>query len=398
MIKKPRGTRDFLPEEMKKRRWLEERMRKIFEKYGYEEISTPTIEHLELFTLKSGEEIIEETYAFEDKSGRKLALRPELTAPVMRMYVEKMQMEAKPLKLFYFGNCFRYDRPQKARYREFWQFGCELIGSDRPEAIAELIALAYNILKECGLNSIILRIGNLDILRKFLNEIGVNDVSIMRLIDKRDFNALKEKIENFEEFKRFIERKELDKIEYKEAKRMKEILDILQEFSIPYNIDFSIARGLEYYTGIVFEIDAPRLGAEKQICGGGEYNLVPLLGGKKIATSGFAIGFDRVLLALEAEGFKFESKDNPVYVAYMKNMLRNAIKISKMLRKAGIKVDMDLMGRNISKSLDYANRKGIKKVIIIAPDEWEKKSVILKDMEKGEQKEIKIEELTIKVI
>lgn len=394
MIKKPRGTRDFLPEEMEKRRWLEERMRNVFEKYGYEEVSTPTIEHLELFTLKSGEEIIEETYAFEDKAGRKLALRPELTAPVMRMYVEKLQMEAKPLKLYYFGNCFRYDRPQKARYREFWQFGCELIGSNRAEAIAELIALAYNILKECGLNSIILRIGNLDILRKFLDGIGANDVSIMRLIDKRDFDGLKEKIENFEEFKRFIETKELDKIEYEEAKRMKEILDMLREFSVPYNIDLSIARGLEYYTGIVFEIDAPRLGAEKQLCGGGEYNLVPLLGGRKIATAGFAIGFDRVLLALEAEGFKFERKEKPVYVAYMKDMLKNAIKISKMLRKAGIKVDMDLMRRSISKSLDYANRKGMKKVIIIAPDEWEKKSVILKDMEKGEQEEIKIEELT----
>ena len=118
MISKPRGTRDFTPQEMQKRRWLETKMREIFEKYGYEEISTPTIEHLELFTLKSGEGIIGETYAFEDKAGRKLALRPELTAPVMRFYVEKFQMEPKPLKFYYFGNCFRYDRPQKGRYRE----------------------------------------------------------------------------------------------------------------------------------------------------------------------------------------------------------------------------------------------------------------------------------------
>ncbi|MCD6573425.1 MAG: ATP phosphoribosyltransferase regulatory subunit, partial [Thermoplasmata archaeon] len=144
MIGKPRGTRDFLPEDMAKRRWLEEKIRDVFQKYGYEEIATPTIEHLELFTLKSGEQIMEELYAFEDKGGRKLALRPELTAPVMRLYVEKLQMEAKPLKFFYFGNCFRYDRSQKARYREFWQFGCELIGSNRPEAIAELIAMAYD--------------------------------------------------------------------------------------------------------------------------------------------------------------------------------------------------------------------------------------------------------------
>ena len=170
MISKPRGTRDFTPEEMKKRRWLERKMRDVFERYGYEEIATPTIEHLELFTLKSGEGIIEETYAFEDKAGRKLALRPELTAPVMRFYVERFQMDAKPLKFYYFGNCFRYDRPQKGRYREFWQFGCELIGSDKPEAIAELISLAYNILRESGLRNVIVRVGNLDILRNSKKE------------------------------------------------------------------------------------------------------------------------------------------------------------------------------------------------------------------------------------
>ncbi len=395
MISKPRGTRDFTPDEMNKRRWLEAKMREVFERYGYEEISTPTIEHLELFTLKSGEEIIEETYSFEDKAGRKLALRPELTAPVMRFYVEKLQMQPKPLKFYYFGNCFRYDRPQKGRYREFWQFGCELIGSDKPEAIAELISLAYNVLKEAGLRNIILRIGNLDILRKFLDSIGANNEKIMRLIDKKDFEELRKKIENFKEFEEFIKIKDLNKIEYEEAERMQQIIEFLKELSIPYNIDLSIARGLEYYRGIVFEIDAPKLGAEKQICGGGEYSLVPLLGGKSTPTSGFAIGFDRVLLALEMEGFKIKRKEKPVYVAYMQNMIKEAIKITKMLRQIGIKAEMDLMRRNISKSLDYANRKGIKKVIIVAPDEWKRGKVLIKDMEKGKQKEININELSI---
>ncbi len=398
MIGKPRGTRDFLPEDMAKRRWLEQKMRQIFEKYGYEEIATPTFENLELFTLKSGEQIMEEIYAFEDKAGRKLALRPELTAPVIRLYVEKLQMEAKPLKFFYFGNCFRYDRPQKARYREFWQFGCELIGSNRPEAIAELIAMSYDLLKSVGLKNIVLRVGNLDILRRFLDSIGKNDRQVMRLIDKKDFESLEKIMGNdFSTFKRFIEIKNIDTINFPEAERMKEILSFLDEFSIPYNLDLGIARGLEYYIGVVFEIDAPKLGAEKQIAGGGEYNLVTLLGGRHVATAGFAIGFDRVLIALESEGFEFPLPEKPVYVAYMHGMVKEAIKVARMLRSNGIKVSMDLMARNISKSLEYANRKGMRYAIIVAPDEWKNGKVLLKDMEKGEQEEVEIEKIVEKL-
>ncbi len=398
MIGKPRGTRDFLPEDMAKRRWLEQKMRQIFEKYGYEEIATPTFENLELFTLKSGEQIMEEIYAFEDKAGRKLALRPELTAPVIRLYVEKLQMEAKPLKFYYFGNCFRYDRPQKARYREFWQFGCELIGSNRPEAIAELIAMSYDLLKSVGLKNIVLRVGNLDILRRFLDSIGKNDRQVMRLIDKKDFENLEKIMGNdFFTFKRFIETKNIDTINFPEAERMKEILSFLDEFSIPYNLDLGIARGLEYYIGVVFEIDAPKLGAEKQIAGGGEYNLVTLLGGRHVATAGFAIGFDRVLIALESEGFEFPLPEKPVYVAYMHGMVKEAIKVARMLRSNGIKVSMDLMARNISKSLEYANRKGMRYAIIVAPDEWKNGKVLLKDMEKGEQEEVEIEKIVEKL-
>ena len=211
----------------------------------------------------------------------------------------------------------------------------------------------------------------------------------------KDYDELKKELgeEEFKKFMDFIKIKKIDEIEYEEAERMGKIISLIDEFSVPYNIDLSIARGLDYYIGTVFEIDAPKLGAEKQICGGGEYNLVPLLGGKKIPTSGFAIGFDRTLLALEAEEFKFNEKEKPVYIAYMKGMIKEAIKITKLLRKNKIKSEMDLMGRSISKSLEYANKKGMKKVIIVAPEEWEKKKIILKDMEKGEQREIDIDEI-----
>ena len=185
-IERARGTRDFLPAEMKKRRMIEAKMREIAERWGYEEISTPTFELAELFTLKSGEGILREMYEFRDKSGRHLALRPELTAPVIRLYVNELKMAPKPTKVYYFGNCFRYEEPQRARYREFWQFGAEIIGSDHPEAEAELIALAYHITNTLGIKAE-LHVGHVGLLREILRTANMSDAMIsraMRLIDK----------------------------------------------------------------------------------------------------------------------------------------------------------------------------------------------------------------------
>ena len=169
-INRPRGTRDFTPEEAKRRRYIENKMRTIAETWGYDEIKTPTFEHTELFTLKSGDAILEELYAFRDKGGRDIALRPELTAPVLRMYVNEMSVSPKPLRLYYFENCFRYERPQKGRFREFWQFGVELIGSDRCEAEAEAIALADRLVSEIGIASD-LHIGSLGVVRGLLQDV-----------------------------------------------------------------------------------------------------------------------------------------------------------------------------------------------------------------------------------
>ena len=193
MFQLPRGTRDFTSEEMQKRRYIEQIITSTFQVYGYQEIQTPTFETLDLFTAKSGDAIIDEIYAFTDKSGRELALRPELTAPVIRCYVDKLQMQPKPLKLYYFGNCYRYDRPQKGRYREFHQAGCEIIGSDTPEAYAELIALAYMILKNVGVQNITLNIGNLDLISALFTKLGLSSEdqkTILPLIDKSEYETL----------------------------------------------------------------------------------------------------------------------------------------------------------------------------------------------------------------
>ncbi len=172
-LSKPRGTRDFLFEEMKQRKQVESTLKKVFETYGYQEIKTPLFEDLSLFTLKSGEEIVDQLYNFKDKRGREMALRPELTAPVARVFMNQLQKSPKPIKMYYFGSCFRYERPQKGRYRQFWQMGCELIGGKSPESDAEVIAMASQSLEELDLEDYQIHVGHLGILRGLLKEAHV---------------------------------------------------------------------------------------------------------------------------------------------------------------------------------------------------------------------------------
>jgi len=415
----PRGTRDFTPDEMKIRRYVEEDMKSTFTTFGYNEIQTPTFENLELFTAKSGDSIIDEIYDFSDKGNRKLALRPELTAPVIRFYVEKLQMEPKPLKLFYFGNCFRYDRPQKGRYREFQQAGCEIIGTDTPEAYAELIALAYYNLKNIGLKNITLNIGNLDIINSMFTKIGITDKikkELLPLIDKSQFEEIYTIlcIENISEdiakmFIEILQTSNIDKIKdyvkedntlTEEISNFENILHLLKKsFNISkYQIKISIVRGLDYYKGIVFEIDAPVLGAEKQLCGGGAYDLVGLFGGRDTATAGFAIGFDRTILALEVEKFEFPTPKIDVYIIPVnKEMTEKSIELAQQLREKGIITEVDLLRRGVGKSLKHANSKNSEKAIIIGQKELEKDSVTLRDMKTGDQQLVKIAEILSKL-
>jgi len=414
VFQRPRGTRDILPEDMDKRKYVEEIFRRTFKSFGYREIQTPTFEHLELFTAKSGEGIIEEIYAFKDKSGRDLALRPELTAPVIRMYVEKMQMQPKPLKLFYFGSCFRYDRPQKGRYREFTQAGCELIGVNTPAALAELISLSWSCLRNIGLKNMVLKIGNLDILQAVLDKLGIGKEmqrTLLPLIDKREYGKIEEflssealshsdterlihflKLDNIDEIESFVQELGLRK---DSLSHLRKVISFLPMFDVnDFKISMEIVRGLEYYKGIVFEIEAPSLGAEKQICGGGSYELISLFGGKNVSTSGFAIGFDRVVLALEGEGFKFPSSKLKTYVIPVEeDVLSNAIQLTMKLRKRGIASDIDLTGRSLSKSMKYANSINAENAIIIGKKDLEEGKVTVRDMKTGEQRLVDVDKV-----
>ena len=416
MFQIPRGTRDFTSADMIKRRYVETKIKSIFERYGYKEIQTPTFETLELFTAKSGESIIDELYSFKDKGGRNLALRPELTAPVIRMYVDKLQMEAKPLKLFYFGNCFRYDRPQKGRYREFKQAGCEIIGSDTSEANAELIAMAFKILENVGLKNINLNIGNLKILKSIFKKLKLTKEQqnyITPLIDKsmyeelfaalidykikaEDANSLIKLLDtsDLKEIKNFIKDDELAKKELEELKIILSYLKNIYKIKNP-NIKMAIVRGLDYYTGVVFEIEAPILGAEKQLCGGGVYELIKLFGGKEFPQAGFAIGFDRTILALESEKFQFPIKEiNFFVIPVNEDMIQKSLEITEIIRKNNYTVDLDLLKRGLTKSLKYASSINAKKVIIVGPKELETNSITIRDMKTGEQEIVKIKEIT----
>ncbi|DAC73407.1 MAG TPA: histidine--tRNA ligase [Thermoplasmata archaeon] len=415
MFQVPRGTRDFTPNEMQKRRYLEQNMATTFTSFGYGEIQTPTFENLELFTAKSGESIINELYTFTDKGGRELALRPELTAPVIRFYVERLQMEPKPLKLFYFGNCYRYDRPQKGRYREFQQAGCEIIGADTFEATAELLALAFTLLKNTGLKNVRINLGNLTIISAMFKKLKLlkdDQKTLLPLIDKSLFDDLKIALgecnvseKEIDSFISVLQSSDIGEIRsfiaddhdaMKELHSMEAILDLLKNaFHVnEFEIKLSIVRGLDYYKGLVFEIDAPVLGAEKQLCGGGSYELVSLFGGTVVPTAGFAVGFDRTILALEAEGFIFPPSKLDVFIIPVnQDMVSTSIEIAQQLRNHNISVDFDQLRRGMGKSLKYADAKHVDKVIIVGPKELEKKTVILRDMKTGNQETVAITEI-----
>jgi histidyl-tRNA synthetase len=416
-IQRPRGTRDFLFKEMKERKSVENTMRQIFENYGYSEIKTPIFEELSLFTTKSGEGIKDQIYHFQDKGGRDLALRPELTAPVARMYIKELQKTVKPVKMYYFGSCFRYERPQAGRWRQFWQFGCELIGGKSPGSEAEVISMAAHCLEELGLENFEIHIGNLGILRNILNDaniLGEKQEQVMGIIDKGDVEELRTVLESMDVDKNSSElllkliNMKGDSSIVKEVKslincsehacnalfELEELLESLEAFGFSdYIVNLGIARGLDYYTGTVFEIYVHGLGAQKQISGGGTYNLIELFGGENVESTGFAFGFDRVMEALKKQEKSIEAEGSvEVFVAAIKEDLKlKAFEIAQKLRKNGIATDVDLVGKKLKKILSHADNTGIKYVVLVGARDLEEGKVTVKDMASGEQETVDLE-------
>ena len=420
---RPRGTRDFLFDEMRQRKKAERTLRNIFENYGYQEIKTPLFEELKLFTTKSGEEIVNQLYNFKDKSDRELTLRPEITAPVARLYLNELEKtSAKPIKLYYYGSCFRYERPQKGRFRQFWQFGCELIGAKSPQGEAEVIALCTDAINGLGITTADVNLNHLGIIRGLFKHFEITQETqreIMVVIDKGDKDLLIESLSGDEPV---IDNDELNQIllklidmvgdktilsevedllepydEPKEAlNEFKQLIELLEAFDVTnYTLNLGVARGLDYYTGIVFEIYVPELGAQKQICGGGSYNLVKLFGGQEVESTGFALGFDRLMNAIEE---LTDSEELPshldVYVAPISDSVRTkAYEITQKLRKSDIKADVDLNGKKFKKLMNHADKIKVPKIIIIGEKDLDEGKVTIKDMVSGEQEPVDVDDI-----
>lgn len=374
-------------------------MRETARRWGYREICTPDFEHLELFTLKSGEGIIQEMYVFEDKGGRQMTLRPEVTASVLRAYVNEGKVLPKPIRWCYFADCFRYERPQKGRYRQFWQFGVELIGADTASADAETITLADELLRTAGV-TFDLQIGHLAPMKRLTQDLPPEGQrAVMAHLDKRNHAGLEQSLAEigrddlFEPLIGLVDSRDPAAVfeiagDMPERSRIEELFAILDSMEISYTPNFGIARGLDYYTGMVFEAFAPNLGAENQILGGGTYRLAHLFGGDDAASSGFAVGFDRVMVSLG----EFPLEKTPIAAVVSTPEARaRAWEVARAFRAAGIQTEIDLMQRGLSAQLAHA-AKTADYAVILGRRECESGRVTLKNLHSGTQQEMTLAE------
>ena len=404
MISIPKGTKDMLPQDAYKWHYVESVARETAALFGFREIRTPMFEHTELFTRGVGETtdiVTKEMYTFLDKGGRSMTLRPEGTAGVARAFIENgLAQQTLPMKAYYLASVFRYERPQNGRLREHHQFGVELYGSELPSADAEVIALAHTFLTKAGLKSLSLNINSIgcrECRAKYnaaLKEyIGANlnnmctacrdrfDRNPLRILDCKEekcraITAGAPRITNFlcdgcrEHFA--------------------EVQNTLARLNIPFAVNPSIVRGLDYYTRTVFEFVSDDIGAQGTVCGGGRYNhLVEEVGGKPTAAVGFGLGLERLLMVLENTGaLTAEPERSDVYLAALGERAAEYVPVlAAKLRAAGVKTEFDLMGRGLKAQMKYADKCGARFSAVIGDEEMARGSAALKNMETGESAE-----------
>jgi histidyl-tRNA synthetase len=422
MFKTVRGMRDLLPIDAERMRHVEQVSREVSKLYGYEEIITPVLESYDLLAAKTGEEIRERMYTFKDLGGRKVALRPEFTASVARLVAGKLRNEPKPMRLFSIGSLYRYDEPQYGRFREFWQSNYELFGSPRPEADAEILMLTNDLLKRLGLKKFRFKVGHTEILRGILDQEGMDEGkqnSVRQLLDKksweeaieivRDANVSQKCLNTLErlfEIRGENAFKVLETVKetvegYESAitavENLCEILELVNDsgMKIDVEVEAGFARGLEYYTGMIFESYIPRI--DVALGGGGRYDkLIQLFGGEPIPAVGVAQGIDRIVLALKKQNISPKSaKERSVVVISVKDeSMGKALELSDLLRKSGLVVEVAVMGRSVSRALTDADRRDIAYAVIVGPKELKEQKVVLREMKKRTQKTILINNLT----
>jgi len=391
----PRGTRDFMPANMAKRKKVFEKIRDVFERYGYGEVCTPAFEDFELLSKKSGPEIEEEIYSFKDKSGRKLGLRFDPTVPICRIVAANSAL-AKPIKFYYITNMWRYDRPGAGRWREFWQAGLELIGSNKPEADAEILAVVYDSMKAIGIKNFCFKINSRKIIESFIKQAGIPEskkFGAFRAIDKLDKigeNGVKKEMKLYKisekAINKFLDLVKSNKALGEETKELENIKKLAKSMGVDnIEIDFSIVRGIDYYTGFVFETFVRGFEELGSVASGGRYDtLIGLYSGTETPATGFGIGVDRLMETMKND--KKYSASKTFIVTVKPELGSEALKIAKKLRSENISVQTDIMGRNMKKQLEYANTSGIPYVIIIGEKELKSNKLVLKNMSKKTQK------------
>ncbi len=410
LTKAPRGTNDITGDEVFKWQYVESKVRDICHRFGFKEIRTPTFEHTELFLRGVGDttDVVEkQMYTFTDKGDRSITLRPEVTASSARAFLERnLYANPMPEKLYYIAPCFRYEKPQAGRLREFHQFGVEVFGSVEPSVDAEIISLATLFLKELGLKNLELNI----------NSIGCPEC-------RKEYNKkLKEYFNSHfdtlcDTCKSRLERNPLRILDCKSpvcsslaedapklidnicqscSDHFEKVKKYLDGMGISYKINPNIVRGLDYYTKTVFEIVSTDIGAQGTVCGGGRYDgLISELGGGDISGIGFGLGLERLLLTMENQGVTFpEIKRTKLYVASIGEAADTfAESLVFSLRAKGIATEKDRMGKSLKAQMKYADKIGAEYTVVLGDDEINSKNIKLKNMATGEVLETTIENI-----
>jgi histidyl-tRNA synthetase len=422
-IGRPRGTRDFMPNEMIRRRFVMEKIRKVFENYGFDEIETPAFERWDVLAAKCGEEIREQIYKFEDRGGRLLGLRFDLTVPLARLVASNPTIP-KPFKRYCISRVWRYEEPQSGRFREFWQADADVIGSDKMDADVEVLAVAADCLKALGFTDFTFRLSNRKILDGFVKLAGIPEskaLDVFRALDKLDkigFGGVKKELSrrgvsegSSEMLLTPISLRGIGEIPREARKLLRgikvaeegfneldEILEKTADYAIAgkFIVDFSLIRGLDYYTGPIYEISVQAKKNVGSVAGGGRYdNLIALYGGVASPATGISLGIERIVEIMEDEGM-FDQPKTLVKLfvsAVDKSVQRDALAIAKRSREAGISTEVDLMGRRLTKQLEHADSKGIPYVLVVGPEEVKRGKFRLKLMKTREEREVSVDEL-----
>ncbi len=409
-IKVPKGTQDILPKDTPKWYYIENIIREILTKYGYQEIRTPALEYTELFVRGIGEStdiVTKEMFTFPDRKGRSLTLRPEGTAPVVRAYLEnKMDRSSQVVKLFYIGPMFRCEKPQAGRFRQFNQFGIEVIGTKSPVVDVEVIIASLEIYKKLGLENLEVLINSVGCkkcravyvqkLKEFIkNKIVFLCSECINRYEKNPLRVLDCKKDNCQ---KIIKTAPImtDYLCQECKQHFKEVKSYLDDLKIEYHVEPRLVRGLDYYTKTAFEIVSGELGAQNAIGGGGRYDdLVEELGGKPTPAVGFAAGIERMIIVMNQQKIEWpENKGLDIFIAKVSEINTDiAFKLLQKIRNAGLSADMDYSTKSLKSQMRLANKIGVRYTIIIGEEELSKNMVTLRNMKTKEQKEVKIDNL-----